>query len=87
MSTAVSFGYPDGCTQADHDRAFSESLSEPPDSDPIQADCKHWAEEDSCEWIDGKLLCPACTLAHDSIALKPITARVQLPTRPDSQVA
>jgi hypothetical protein len=56
------YAYPEGCSQSTHDRAFNESLSEPPDSNPIQADCKHWAEEDLCEWIDGKLVCPKCAL-------------------------
>jgi len=78
-------GYPDGCSQADHDRAFGESLSEPPDVDVVRLDCGHYDTEDRGEWIDGKLICSRCV--DDPLALKPIAAKVQLPTRPDAEVA
>jgi hypothetical protein len=56
----MSYGYPDGCSQADHDRAFGESLSEPPDVDVVRLDCGHYDTEDHGDWHADKLLCPDC---------------------------
>ena len=73
-------------TQADHDRAFNESLSEPPDDDTIRADCGHWESESRCDIVDGRVICPRCV--DDPFALKRIKAQVQLPKRlNDSEVA
>jgi hypothetical protein len=56
----MSYGYPDGCSQADHDRAFGESLSEPPDVDVVRLDCGHYDTEGHGDWHVDKLLCPKC---------------------------
>lgn len=56
----MSYGYPDGCTQADHDRAFGESLSEPPDEDVVRLDCGHWGTEDAAYRIGARLVCSKC---------------------------
>ncbi len=52
--------YPDGCTQADHDRAFGESLGEPPEADVVRLDCSHWGTEDSACQIGDRLICVDC---------------------------
>lgn len=52
-------GYPDGCSQSDHDRAFGE-LGNPPDVDVVRLDCGHYDTEDRGEQVGGKLVCPRC---------------------------
>jgi hypothetical protein len=64
----MSYGYPDGCSQADH--AFGESLSEPPDVDVVRLDCGHYDTEDHGEWYACKLLCPKC---YDAAAAEHIS--------------
>jgi hypothetical protein len=71
--------------QTDHDRAFGESLSEPPDYNPVLLDCGQWWAEDEGELIGDKIVCPNC--ADAAIAVKR-SANVQLPRRvDDSEVA
>ncbi len=53
-------GYPDGCSQADHDRAFGESLSDGPGDEVVRLDCGHYDTEDRGEAVGGKLVCPRC---------------------------
>jgi hypothetical protein len=54
-------GYADG-TQADHDRAFGESGSQP-DDDVVRLDCGCYDTEDRSEPIGDKRVCHKC---HDA---------------------
>jgi len=73
-------------SQSDHDRAFGESLSEPPDYNPVLLDCGHWWAEDEGELVGDKVVCPNC--AEDAIARKPIATDEQVRERlDDSEVA
>lgn len=63
-------GYPDGMSQVDHDRAFGESLGDPPDVDVVRLDCGHYDTEDHGEWVGGKLLCPKCFERREQLARK-----------------
>lgn len=56
----MSYGYPDGCTQADHDRAFNELGPSPEEADVVRLDCGHYDTEDHGEEVGGKLVCPKC---------------------------
>lgn len=53
----MSAGYPDGCTQADHDAYYDRDVTPEPDEDTILADCGHWESESHCEPVAGKLVC------------------------------
>src|SRR6266852_6813163 len=55
----MSYGYPSGMSQADHDRAFGE-LSTEPDDDVVRLDCGHYDTELRGEEVGGKLVCPKC---------------------------
>jgi len=58
----MAYGYPDGCTQSDHDRYFGDERSnDGPDDDTIYADCGHWCSERCAEVIGDKLICPKCS--------------------------
>lgn len=52
-------GYPDGCTQADHDRAFGE-LSTEPDDDVVRLDCGCYGVEDAAMELGAGLVCLKC---------------------------
>lgn len=58
-------GYPDGCTQADHDAAYDRPKDQEPDEDTISADCGHHWSESGCEWVNGLLVCPRCVDAAE----------------------
>ena len=65
----MSYGYPDGCTQADHDRAFDQALSEPPDEDVVRLDCGHWGTEDAAETLADKKVCERCYLQAEALGV------------------
>lgn len=62
----MSWGYPDGCDQNTHDRAFGE-LSSEPDDDVVRLDCGHYDTELRGEEVGGKLVCPKCFDAREKL--------------------
>lgn len=57
----MSWGYPDGCTQLDHDRYYDDGArSDDQDPDTELMDCGHYCAVIVSEPAGGKLLCPKC---------------------------
>ena len=58
-------GYPDGCTQATHDRAFNELGPSPEEADVTRFTCGHYGREEDGTWlgeakVGGEFLCDDC---------------------------
>lgn len=50
---------PDGCTQADLDRAF-DNLGEPDEPEVVRLDCGHWDTEDHADKVGDRIVCGNC---------------------------
>lgn len=57
----MSYGYPDGCTQLDHDHYYDDGYrSGEPDDDTVRCDCGHWCSERIAEDLGHSLICNDC---------------------------
>lgn len=77
----MSWDYPDGCTQADHDRYFDvdydRSLDRTDEDDEILMDCGHWEYGRLAEQTAGHDVCRSCfALLMEAEAVGTVPARI-----------
>lgn len=77
----MSWGYPPGCDQNDHDAYYDDGArSGEPDDDVVLLDCGHFEAESRGEEYGGKLICQNCY--SEPMTLSPIDVHVVLPGKP-----
>ena len=63
----MSYGYPDGCSQADHDAYFDTESRADSDPDTILCDCGHYEAASRAEVIGDKVICGKCEVINGNL--------------------